>query len=114
VGPDAIDAVPVKVRIVFPGPASPLSPVAANVATHERNARQGPCRVEWLRYNRGMDLGLKGKVAIVTGSSRGLGLASAKSLAAEGCRVCVCARGEAGLRDAPPVMRRPFCPSPPM
>jgi 3-oxoacyl-[acyl-carrier protein] reductase len=39
-----------------------------------------------------MDLGLKDKVAIVTGSSRGLGLASAKSLAAEGCLVCVCGR----------------------
>ena len=47
-----------------------------------------------------MDLGLKDRVAIVTGSSRGLGLASAKSLAAEGCRVCLCARGEAGLREA--------------
>ena len=47
-----------------------------------------------------MDLGLKDKVAIVTGSSRGLGLAGAKSLAAEGCRVCLCARGEAGLREA--------------
>jgi 3-oxoacyl-[acyl-carrier protein] reductase len=47
-----------------------------------------------------VDLGLKDKVAIVTGSSRGLGLAGAKALAAEGCRVCLCARGEAGLRDA--------------
>ncbi|HEY5619192.1 MAG TPA: SDR family oxidoreductase [Vicinamibacterales bacterium] len=47
-----------------------------------------------------MNLDLKDKVAIVTGSSRGLGLASAKSLAAEGCRVCVCARGEARLRSA--------------
>ena len=47
-----------------------------------------------------MDLRLKDKVAIVTGSSRGLGLASARSLAAEGCRVCLCARGETGLRDA--------------
>ena len=47
-----------------------------------------------------MDLGLKNKVAIVTGSSRGLGLASARSLAAEGCRVCVCARGESRLREA--------------
>jgi 3-oxoacyl-[acyl-carrier protein] reductase len=47
-----------------------------------------------------MDLSLKGKVAIVTGSSRGLGLASAKSLAAEGCRVCLCARGEDRLRKA--------------
>lgn len=47
-----------------------------------------------------MDLGLKDKVAVVTGSSRGLGLASARSLAAEGCRVCVCARGEGRLREA--------------
>lgn len=47
-----------------------------------------------------MDLGLTNKVAIVTGSSRGLGLASAMSLAGEGCRVCVCARGEERLRSA--------------
>jgi 3-oxoacyl-[acyl-carrier protein] reductase len=47
-----------------------------------------------------MDLGLKDKVAIVTGSSRGLGLAAARSLAAEGCRVSLSARGEARLRDA--------------
>lgn len=47
-----------------------------------------------------MDLGLAGKVAIVTGSSRGLGLASARSLAAEGCHVCLCARGERQLREA--------------
>lgn len=47
-----------------------------------------------------MDLGLTDKVAIVTGSSRGLGMASARSLAAEGCLVCLCARGEARLRSA--------------
>ena len=47
-----------------------------------------------------MDLGLKDKVAVVTGSSRGLGLATARALAAEGCRVCVCARGEGRLREA--------------
>ena len=40
-----------------------------------------------------MDLGLKDKVALITGSSRGLGLASARSLAAEGCRVMLSARG---------------------
>jgi 3-oxoacyl-[acyl-carrier protein] reductase len=49
---------------------------------------------------RGMDLGLKDKVAIVTGSSRGLGLASARALAAEGCRVTLCGRTETTLRDA--------------
>jgi 3-oxoacyl-[acyl-carrier protein] reductase len=47
-----------------------------------------------------VDLGLKEKVAIVTGSSRGLGLAAASALAAEGCRVVVCARTEGPLRDA--------------
>jgi 3-oxoacyl-[acyl-carrier protein] reductase len=47
-----------------------------------------------------MDLGLRDKVAIITGSSRGLGLATARSLAAEGCRVCICARGEDRLREA--------------
>ena len=47
-----------------------------------------------------MDCGLRDKVAVVTGSSRGLGLATAKSLAAEGCRVCLCARGEQRLREA--------------
>jgi 3-oxoacyl-[acyl-carrier protein] reductase len=47
-----------------------------------------------------MDLGLADKVAIVTGSSRGLGLASARALVAEGCRVCICARGAETLAEA--------------
>ena len=47
-----------------------------------------------------MDLFLNGKAAIVTGSSRGLGLASAKALAAEGCRVCLSARGAETLEKA--------------
>jgi 3-oxoacyl-[acyl-carrier protein] reductase len=47
-----------------------------------------------------MDLGLTDKIAIVTGSSKGLGLASARALIGEGCRVTICARGEAALADA--------------
>jgi 3-oxoacyl-[acyl-carrier protein] reductase len=47
-----------------------------------------------------MDLQLKDKVAIVTGSSRGIGLAISHALAAEGCRVTLCARTESRLRDA--------------
>ena len=47
-----------------------------------------------------MDLGLTGKVAIVTGGSRGLGRAAAAALAAEGAHVIVCARGEDMLQSA--------------
>jgi 3-oxoacyl-[acyl-carrier protein] reductase len=47
-----------------------------------------------------MDLQLTDKIAIVTGSSRGLGLASARTLVAEGCRVCICARGPEQLAAA--------------
>jgi 3-oxoacyl-[acyl-carrier protein] reductase len=47
-----------------------------------------------------VDLGLQGKAAIVTGSSRGLGLATARSLVAEGCQVCLCARGADALEKA--------------
>jgi len=47
-----------------------------------------------------MELGLRDRVAIVTGSSRGLGLASARALGAEGCRVTLCARTAARLAEA--------------
>ena len=47
-----------------------------------------------------MNLELTGKVAIVTGSSRGLGLASARALVDEGCRVTLCARGQDALEAA--------------
>jgi len=47
-----------------------------------------------------MDLGLKGKNAIVTGASYGLGLACADSLAGEGANVAICSRDAAKLRTA--------------
>ena len=47
-----------------------------------------------------MDLGLTGKIAIVTGSSRGLGFACARALIDEGCRVTICARGRDPLDEA--------------
>ncbi|PYR38842.1 MAG: short-chain dehydrogenase [Acidobacteria bacterium] len=53
-----------------------------------------------------MDLGLRGKVAVVTGSSRGLGLASAGALVQEGCSVTICARGGARLTEAVRELRR--------
>ena len=47
-----------------------------------------------------MDLGLAGSTAVVTGGSKGMGLAIAMTLAEEGAKVAVMARGAAALDDA--------------
>lgn len=47
-----------------------------------------------------MDLGLAGRVALVTGGSKGIGFGIAAGLAAEGARVAVASRDEARVRDA--------------
>lgn len=47
-----------------------------------------------------MDLGLEGRVALVTASSKGLGRATAVALAAEGARVVICARGAEAVFEA--------------
>lgn len=47
-----------------------------------------------------MDLGIRGRVALVTGASRGLGFAAARALAAEGCAVAVVARSGEGTPRA--------------
>ena len=52
-----------------------------------------------------MDLDIQGRVAMVTGGSRGLGRQTALALGREGCRVAICARGAEGLQEAVEEMR---------
>jgi 3-oxoacyl-[acyl-carrier protein] reductase len=52
-----------------------------------------------------MDLGLKGKVAIVGGASMGIGYGIARTLAQEGARVAITARREPGLANAAETLR---------
>ena len=47
-----------------------------------------------------MDISLAGKVALITGGSRGIGLAIAKSYADSGAQVMLTSRKEDSLRDA--------------
>ena len=47
-----------------------------------------------------MDLGLRGRVAIVGGASQGIGRATAAMLYGEGCRVAIAARTEGGANAA--------------
>ena len=47
-----------------------------------------------------MDLGLKGKTAVVTGASKGIGFAIAKEFLAEGANVFICARNKTELEEA--------------
>ncbi len=53
-----------------------------------------------------MDLGIKGKVALVAGASQGMGRASALGFAREGAKVSICARGEAALNEAAAMIRK--------
>ncbi|MEP6857582.1 MAG: SDR family oxidoreductase [Gemmatimonadales bacterium] len=53
-----------------------------------------------------MDLGLRGKVALVAASSKGLGRAVAEELAAEGAHLVICARGQKALEEAADSIRQ--------
>jgi 3-oxoacyl-[acyl-carrier protein] reductase len=51
-----------------------------------------------------VDLGLEGRVALVTASSKGLGLASAQALSQEGAKLVLCARDRQALEEAAAAM----------
>lgn len=53
-----------------------------------------------------MDLGLRGKVALVAASSKGLGRAVAEELAAEGANLVMCARGREALEETAESIRK--------
>ena len=55
-----------------------------------------------------MDLNLQGKVAVITGGSVGIGLAIAKSLAAEGVHLALCARNDERLQAEADALRRQY------
>ena len=47
-----------------------------------------------------MELGLKGKIVLVTGGSKGIGLACASGFAAEGARIAICSRSRDNIDKA--------------
>jgi 3-oxoacyl-[acyl-carrier protein] reductase len=53
-----------------------------------------------------MDLGLKNRVALIAASSQGIGRATAEALAAEGCRIAMCARNPQTLEAAADKIRK--------
>ncbi len=55
-----------------------------------------------------MDLGLKGLTAVVTGASKGIGLAIARGLAAEGCAVQIVSRSAAAIESAAQGIRKQY------
>jgi len=55
-----------------------------------------------------MHFGYDGSVAVVTGGSSGIGLATVKTLLADGARVALCARNESRLEQVADVLRRDF------
>jgi 3-oxoacyl-[acyl-carrier protein] reductase len=79
-------------------PATPASPRNALATPSAPPASAGG--QDTGRRKTAMDLGLRGRKAIVTAATRGIGLAIARQLADEGVDLALCARGAAGLESA--------------
>src|SRR5215831_5921653 len=77
-----------------------LGAFPSNVKGSFLKAASSPTEGQSGRYTSGMDLGLKGKVAMVAAASQGLGFAIAKVLAEEGARVSIAARKQETIEAA--------------
>ena len=55
-----------------------------------------------------MELGLKGKVVLVTGGSKGIGLACAQAFANEGARIAICSRSRDNVDTASARLKEAF------
>ena len=55
-----------------------------------------------------MELGLKGKVVLITGGSKGIGLACASAFAAEGARIAICSRSRENIDKASAELKEAF------
>jgi NAD(P)-dependent dehydrogenase (short-subunit alcohol dehydrogenase family) len=55
-----------------------------------------------------MELGLNGKVVLITGGSKGIGLACAQAFAAEGARIAICSRSRENIDKASAELNRAF------
>ncbi len=60
-----------------------------------------------------MELGLRGRRAVITGATRGIGRAIAEGFAAEGCDVAICARNADQVRETAAALRGARCPRQP-
>lgn len=73
---------------------------AATAAAAAAAATAGAGLAVWQYWNRRREASLNGLVVLITGGSRGLGLALAHQFAAEGCLLAICARDAAELERA--------------
>ena len=90
-------------QVERPGSAGPVYCVprsAIRLQSGSPAGRVAPTKPKFRRKDGQMDLGLSGKVALVTGASRGIGNRIALALAEEGARLCLNARNEDGLNSA--------------
>ena len=79
---------------------------AWRMARSESGVAKAPTPHDTIETRSGMDLGLKGKVAMVAGASRGLGFAVAQALAREGAHVSIASRDESAICAAAAASRR--------